>query len=175
MKRPGVFSFLWLFRPYTYKGVIGLRYDSSSGGDEDVPSEKKQRAQYFDELLLHFKWCRRFGYGLASLSLAAVIAAPFVHPAAELDTTIGQLIMGGGASAAAFFFTRVNKAKQYVDVFFAREEMRRLIEQIPEGPVKVALLAQLAASFGGLPNAEVVAKEIWQALLSGQFPQVPKP
>jgi hypothetical protein len=168
MKMSGVLSRL-KFRAVAIEVAVDQTIES--GADfiaGRMSSEAEQLAQYYAEALTQYKLTFRFGVGFASLGLLAIAIAAFLHPQADVGTTIGRFVAGGGAeSIAALFFVRANTAKQSMDGFFDRlrrdrdrDEARKLCESLPAGRARDALRIRLALHYAGVKNADANARPI---------------
>jgi hypothetical protein len=150
-------------------------------GQEALPFETEQLAQYYAQVLAQSKTSFWFSLVFASVGFLVIIIAGFKYTSSTSGATIVQLISGVIMDAvAALFFVQSKSAQASMSEFFDKlrkdrqqVESRKLCESISDPLVKDALKIQLALRYAEIDKSDEISNSIIQTCLTARSVERP--
>ncbi|KVL20568.1 hypothetical protein WJ45_27300 [Burkholderia ubonensis] len=141
---------------------------SSVTGRDEIPFEVEQLTNYYTQVLSQSKVAFWFSLVFASLGFVAIMVAAFFYGSTTSGSTVAQFIAGTIMEAvASLFFVQSKNAQKSMGEFFDKLrsdrlhlESRKMCDAIQNPQTQDALKLNLALHYAGVPNSEVIAKQI---------------
>ncbi|AOK26294.1 hypothetical protein WK67_26790 [Burkholderia ubonensis] len=128
----------------------------------------EQLTNYYTQVLSQSKVAFWFSLVFASLGFVAIMVAAFFYGSTTSGSTVAQFIAGTIMEAvASLFFVQSKNAQKSMGEFFDKLrsdrlhlESRKMCDAIQNPQTQDALKLNLALHYAGVPNSEVIAKQI---------------